>query len=120
MKYTSNFTNGECWGYSKFYKIEKLKEDGFFNENGDMIIKVHIRPESFEQLSRDLKGYIEILENKINESVIGEEEEDGDEEGDEESDELDEKKSTIINSLKDIIRLELKHYHLMNTMVIYT
>ena len=102
MEYSSNFTNGECWGYSKFYKIEKLKEDGFFNENGDMIIKVHIRPESFEQLSRDLKGYIEILENKINESIIGEEDEDDDEEGGEESDELDEKNSTKINSLKDL------------------
>ena len=102
MEYSSNFTNGECWGYSKFYKIEKLKEDGFFNENGDMIIKVHIRPESFEQLSRDLKGYIEILENKINESIIGEEEEDDDEEGDEESDELDEKNTTKINTLEEL------------------
>ena len=102
MEYSSNFTNGECWGYSKFYKIEKLKEDGFFNENGDMIIKVHIRPESFEQLSRDLKGYIEILENKINESIIGEEDEDDDEEGGEESDELDEKNITKIHTLKDL------------------
>ena len=102
MEYSSNFTNGECWGYSKFYKIDKLKEDGFLNEKGDMIIKVYIRPESFEQLSRDLKGYIEQLENKINESIIGEEDEEDDEEGDEEEDELDDKNITGNNSLNEL------------------
>ena len=56
MEYSSNFSNGECWGYSNFYKINKLKEDGFINQDGNIIIKVHIRPESFEQLSKDLKG----------------------------------------------------------------
>ena len=103
MEYSSNFTNGECWGYSKFYKIDKLKEDGFINDNGDMIIKVHIRPESFEQLSRDLKGYIKFLENKMNESIIGEEDEEEDEEGGEEEDELDDKNITRNNSLKDLV-----------------
>ena len=102
MEYSSNFTNGECWGYSKFYKIDKLKEDGFFNQNGDMAIKVYIRPESFEQLSRDLKGYIDVLENKINESIIGEEDEEDDEEGDEEEDEFEEKNITRNNSLNDL------------------
>ena len=102
MEYSSNFTNGECWGYSKFYKIDKLKEDGFLNENGDMIIKVHIRPESFEQLSRDLKGYIDILENKINESIIGEEDEDDDEEGGEIDDDLDDKNITRNNRLNSL------------------
>ena len=103
MEYSSNFTNGECWGYSKFYKIDKLKEDGFINDNGDMIIKVHIRPESFEQLSRDLKGYIKFLENKMNESIIGEEDEEEDEEGVEEEDELDDKNITRNDSLKDLV-----------------
>ena len=74
QEYSSNFTNGECWGYSKFYRIDKIKEDGFLNENGNLVIKVYIRPESFEQLSRDLKGYIEILENKINSSGTNDEE----------------------------------------------
>ena len=103
MEYSSNFTNGECWGYSKFYKIDKLKEDGFLNDNGDMIIKVHIRPESFEQLSRDLRGYIDFLENKMNESIIGEEDEEEDEEGGEEEDELDDKNITRNNSLNDLV-----------------
>ena len=90
MEYSSNFSNGECWGYSNFYKIKKLKEDGFLNQDGDLIIKVHIRPESYEQLSRDLKGYIKLLEhrskkNKNNESIIGEEDEEEDEEKDEEN-----------------------------------
>ena len=83
MEYSSNFSNGECWGYSNFYKIKKLKEDGFINPDGDMVIKVHIRPESFEQLSRDLKGYIQFLEKRNknkNDSIIGEEDEEEDEE----------------------------------------
>ena len=102
MEYSSNFTNGECWGYSKFYRIDKLKEKGFLNEKGDMIIKVYIRPESFEQLSRDLKGYIEILEKKLNESIIGEEDEEDDEEGDEEEDEIDDRNITGNNSLNEL------------------
>ena len=100
MEYSSNFSNGECWGYSNFYKIKKLKEDGFINQEGDMIIKVHIRPETFEQLSRDLKGYIQFLEKKgnknNNESIIGEEED----EEDEEDDTLSENNLTGNNSLK--------------------
>ena len=101
MEYSSNFSNGECWGYSNFYKIKKLKEDGFINQEGDMIIKVHIRPESFEQLSRDLKGYIQFLEKKenkdLNDSIIGGEEEDKD---DDKEDYLDEFNLTENNSLK--------------------
>ena len=103
MEYSSNFTNGECWGYSKFYKINKLKEDGFLNENGDMIVKVHIRPESFEQLSRDLKWYIYFLESKLNESIIGEEDEEEDEEGDEEEDEFEDKNITGNYSLNNLV-----------------
>ena len=103
MEYSSNFINGECWGYSKFYKIDKLKEDGFLNENGNLILKVHIRPESFEQLSRDLKGYIEVLEKKINDSVIGEEDEETDEEGDEDDDEIEERNITINKSIYELI-----------------
>ena len=103
MEYSSNFSNGECWGYSNFYKIKKLKEDGFINPDGDIIIKVHIRPESFEQLSRDLKGYIQFLEKKenkdLNESNIGEEVEDEDE-GKE--DYLGENYLTRNNSLKSM------------------
>ena len=87
MEYSSNFSNGECWGYSNFYKIKKLKEDGFIDQNGDIIIKVYIRPESFEQLARDLKGYIQVIKyqknkHKLNESIIGEEDEEEDEDDD--------------------------------------
>ena len=58
QEYSSNFSNGECWGYSKFFKLNHLKNDGFINNQGNIIIKIHIRPESFSQLSRDLKNYI--------------------------------------------------------------
>ena len=104
MEYSSNFSNGECWGYSNFYKINKLKEDGFINQDGNIIIKVHIRPESFEQLSKDLKGYINYLEkkNKKKEEIIGEENEEEDEEEDIEF--IGDKKMNITknNSLKDL------------------
>ena len=102
MEYSSNFSNGECWGYSNFYKLKKLKEDGFINQEGDMIIKVHIRPETFEQLSRDLKGYIQFLQKKENknnnESIIGEE----DEEEEEDDDSLNENNLTGNTNLKFI------------------
>ena len=103
MEYSSNFSNGECWGYSNFYKIKKLKEDGFINQDGDLIIKVHIRPESFEQLSRDLKGYIKTLEyhrnkkNKNNESIMGEEDEEEDEEKDDENNSENDKSNLTRN-----------------------
>ncbi len=66
QEYSSNFSNGECWGYSKFFKLNHLKNDGFIDNQGRIIIKIHIRPESFSQLSRDLKNYIESLESQIN------------------------------------------------------
>ena len=102
MEYSSNFSNGECWGYSNFYKIKKLKEDGFLDQDGNMIIKVHIRPESFEQLSRDLYGYIKNLEqNKKNESIIGEEDEEEGEEGDDDNNSFNSNSNlTRNNSLK--------------------
>ena len=118
MEYSSNFTDGECWGYSKFYKIDKLKEDGFLNENGNIVLKVYIRPESFKQLSRDLKGYIDILENKINNSVIGEEDEENDEDGGED-DELEERNITLNNCIYDLIfaknfLINTKNYKIKN------
>ena len=68
-----------------------------------MIVKVHIRPESFEQLSRDLKWYIYFLESKLNESIIGEEDEEEDEEGDEEEDEFEDKNITGNYSLNNLV-----------------
>ena len=106
MEYSSNFSNGECWGYSNFYKIKKLKDDGFLNQDGDLVIKVHIRPESYEQLSRDLKGYIKLLEhrnkkNKNNESIIGEEDEEEEEEKDDENNSSNDKNNiTYDDNLK--------------------
>ena len=66
QEYSSNFSNGECWGYSKFFKLSKLKEDGYIDDKGKICIKIHIRPENYFQLSRDLKNYIINLENKLN------------------------------------------------------
>ena len=110
MEYSSNFSNGECWGYSNFYKIKKLKDDGFLNQDGDLVIKVHIRPESYEQLSRDLKGYIKLLDhrckkNKQNESIMGEEDEEEDEEKDDENNSSNDKNNLTFNS-----NLELKKF----------
>jgi hypothetical protein len=69
QEYSSNFSNGECWGYSKFFKLSKLKENGFIDDKGKICIKIHIRPENYFQLSRDLKNYINKLEYKIKYNV---------------------------------------------------
>ena len=104
QEYSSNFINGECWGYSKFYKINKIKEDGFINDSdGKINIKVYIRPESFEQLTRDLNNYISLLENKnnIKKGENSDKEIEGEEEEEDENN-IDNRASSMDNSLKNL------------------
>ena len=32
-EFSSDFTNGECWGYNRFYKIENLEREGYLDPN---------------------------------------------------------------------------------------
>lgn len=31
-EFTSEFENGECWGYNRFYKIDLLEKEGYLTE----------------------------------------------------------------------------------------
>lgn len=65
QEHSSEFSQGDCWGYNKFFKLEKIQRDGFMNKVLDRItITFHVRPETFYQLSRDLMYYISQLEKK--------------------------------------------------------
>ena len=61
QEYSSNFSNNECWGYSKFYRLDKLKNEGFISNDGKLCIKIHVRPDNYLQLKRDLDNYIQTL-----------------------------------------------------------
>ena len=66
QEYSSEFANGESWGYSKFFRLDRLEKEGFIHKNGKIGINVYIRPQNYECLVRDLKSYIEVLERKVN------------------------------------------------------
>ena len=66
QEYSSEFANGESWGYSKFFRLDRLEKEGFIHKNGKIGINVYIRPQNYECLVRDLKSYIEVLEGKVN------------------------------------------------------
>ena len=66
QEYSSEFANGESWGYSKFFRLDRLEKEGFIHKNGKIGINVYIRPQNYECLVRDLKSYIDVLERKVN------------------------------------------------------
>jgi hypothetical protein len=65
-EFSSDFSNGECWGYNRFYKIENLEKEGFIENNtGNIMIRFYVRPQTYGQLCRDQKNYINTLEKRI-------------------------------------------------------
>jgi tripartite motif-containing protein 37 len=64
-EFTSDFQNGECWGYNKFYRIEAIEREGYIDKNGSVLIKFFVRPQTYTQLCRDQKNYIQNLEKRL-------------------------------------------------------
>jgi hypothetical protein len=64
-EFTSDFQNGECWGYNRFYRIDALERENFIDKNGSVHIKFYVRPQTYTQLCRDQKNYILHLEKKL-------------------------------------------------------
>lgn len=65
-EFSSDFSNGECWGYNRFYKIENLEKEGFIeNSTGNIMIRFYVRPQTYGQMCRDQKNYINTLEKRI-------------------------------------------------------
>ncbi|KRX06279.1 TRAF-like protein [Pseudocohnilembus persalinus] len=72
-EFASEFETGECWGYNRFYKLEMLQEEGFYNPKDDQIVlKFFVRAPSYYQKSKDQALYIQNLEDQqleLNEQV---------------------------------------------------
>ena len=64
-EFSSDFTNGECWGYNRFYKIENLEKEGYIDNFGKLRIKFYVRSQTYSQLCRDQKNYILTLEKRL-------------------------------------------------------
>lgn len=64
-EFSSDFQNGECWGYNRFYKLENLEKEGFIDKNGSIHIKYYVRPQNYALLARDQRNYINLLEKKL-------------------------------------------------------
>lgn len=79
QEYSSEFANGESWGYSKFFKLDRLEKEGFIDSKGKIAVKIYIRPGSYEILVRDLRNYIGFLEEKVDSKNESKESSDEDE-----------------------------------------
>jgi tripartite motif-containing protein 37 len=69
-EFSSEFKNGECWGYNRFYKLDQLEKDGFIDlPTGKVSLRYFVRPMNYIQLSRDQKNYIAKLQRVLNNEV---------------------------------------------------
>ncbi|KAI9334308.1 hypothetical protein BDR26DRAFT_867230 [Obelidium mucronatum] len=76
-EFVSEFSTGECWGYTKFYPLDLMLTSGFVNleDNGSLEIKFSIRAMDFAQRCRDLQWRLVKLEQPpdpapTNDSVV--------------------------------------------------
>ena len=57
-EFTSDFEEGECWGYNRFFRIDLLEEEEYLEASGSLIINFYIRPRTFQQVVKDQHQYI--------------------------------------------------------------
>ncbi|KAJ1340940.1 hypothetical protein BSLG_004413 [Batrachochytrium salamandrivorans] len=63
-EFTSEFAVGECWGYNRFYSLDLLEQEGFYDASNDSIELVYcVRALTYAQRCRDLTYYITKLES---------------------------------------------------------
>ncbi|KAI9183237.1 hypothetical protein H9P43_004154 [Blastocladiella emersonii ATCC 22665] len=56
-EFASTFTTGECWGYNRFYPLDRLHRDGLLSPRGTLVLQFHVRPRTYDQRCRDLARY---------------------------------------------------------------
>jgi tripartite motif-containing protein 37 len=56
-EYSCKYAVGECWGYQRFYAVQKLKDEGFWNPEEDiMIFKFRVvNADGYVGYSQDMK-----------------------------------------------------------------
>ncbi|PRP86343.1 hypothetical protein PROFUN_05484 [Planoprotostelium fungivorum] len=59
-EFSSEFQEGECWGYNRFYQIEQIRQEGFISDDSDQCVtlRFHVRPPNVFQLCRDQQRHI--------------------------------------------------------------
>ncbi|KAL5035940.1 hypothetical protein RTP6_003562 [Batrachochytrium dendrobatidis] len=75
-EFKSEFSVGECWGYNRFYNLDLIEQEGFYDSDSDSIKLVfYVRAPTYAQKCRDLEFYISNLKlhhdntPRINEST---------------------------------------------------
>ncbi|ORY52845.1 hypothetical protein BCR33DRAFT_180015 [Rhizoclosmatium globosum] len=66
-EFISEFSPGECWGYTKFYPLELFPSSGFLSpEDGSLEIKFSVRAMDYAQRCRDLQWRLDKVEGGNN------------------------------------------------------
>lgn len=61
--FSSNFEEGECWGYNRFVKFQTLVDSGYISSSGSINFRFSVRSPNYFYQSHDLQAYIKKLEN---------------------------------------------------------
>lgn len=72
-EFTSEFEAGECWGYNRFFQLDRLDQ---YIEHNQLRFIFYVRATSYATQQRDLNNYVKHLEGLIeqqNESDVHEE-----------------------------------------------
>lgn len=65
-EFSSDFEQGECWGYNRFYKIDLLQEEGYIDSEGALKMNFFVRAPTYFQLCKDQAQYIQGMKEKEN------------------------------------------------------
>ncbi|KAL3309157.1 Tripartite motif containing 37 [Cichlidogyrus casuarinus] len=60
-EFASDFEVGECWGYNRFFQLDRLVPEGFL-PNDTLTIRFQLRSPSYQAKCRDLHNYVQQLE----------------------------------------------------------
>ncbi|KAI8924433.1 hypothetical protein BC831DRAFT_465634 [Entophlyctis helioformis] len=75
-EFTSEFAVGECWGYNRFYSLDLLEQEGFYDPVTDTVELVYyVRAPTYAQRCRDLSFYISQMQKNNAKSSPGADEE---------------------------------------------
>lgn len=65
-EFSSDFEQGECWGYNRFYKIDLLQEEGYLDMEDSLKLNFFVRAPTFFQLSKDQSQFIQNMKEREN------------------------------------------------------
>ncbi|GAB0094626.1 E3 ubiquitin-protein ligase TRIM37-like [Sergentomyia squamirostris] len=70
-EFVSDFEIGECWGYNRFYRLDLLASEGYWNMTNDTLnLRFQVRPSTYYQRCRDQTWYINQLMQEQKQSLI--------------------------------------------------